>query len=260
MGRGPAMIMTEVDRVGGLAAIASEAARSLCRVRMRNGGAYVSTPMTYPSGASVCVRIDDCGNGYSVSDAGLGCHEAVMGGAERSFLRHAKKAAAEEGMQFADSAFFLQHIPVNGLPGAIAAVAALSVKSAAAAIQHTEEVEEPDYADVIYDRLIRVFPSTSVERDVDVVGGSNTRWKVSSMVKIGGRTAVFEPVRRQHNSIATVVTKFQDLGTSASPPTRVAVVRTKADFGTWLNLLSQVGSVVDETVPDASLRQVINTF
>ena len=95
-----------------------------------------------------------------------------------------------------------------------------------------------------------------VNRDVSIVGASNTSWHVANVVRLERKLTVFEPVSKHPNSITTATTKFHDLARLDDPPNRVAVVENKERLGTYLGVLSQAASVIVRDVPDTTLKRL----
>jgi hypothetical protein len=72
------------------------------------------------------------------------------------------------------------------------------------------------------------------------------------------RSAIFEPVTKNHNSVAHAVMMFQDIALLGSEaPTRVVVVPTKKEMGTFLGVLSQSAKVIDESASDEAILSLV---
>jgi hypothetical protein len=63
-----------------LKTIADVVAHALVDTSVRGGSAFISTPLLYPSGSHVVVRMDGAGDRWFVSDDGYGHLEAEMMG------------------------------------------------------------------------------------------------------------------------------------------------------------------------------------
>lgn len=229
-------------------------ATQLATVDHREGGSFVSTPLLYPSGSAVVVRIEPTGTDYFVTDLGLGYREADMMGASLTYARHARQVAEQAGIGFDQHAFFVARASADDLLGCIIAVANCSLEAVTIAAMKLSERRVADEAEMLYERLTRVFTPSRVARNTEIRGASNTSWPVANLVRSGPSETIFEPVLNHRNSIASVVTKFHDIALIEHAPARVAVVRNKHDFGTLLGVLTQAGRVITRDVSDDTLR------
>jgi|SoiMethySBSTD1v2_1073268.scaffolds.fasta_scaffold738215_1 hypothetical protein len=237
-------------------AFIEKVARELATVDHRVDGSFISTPLLYPSGSGVVVRVDFSGESYFVSDMGFGYQEADMMGASLIYSRHAPLIAEDAGVGFDNHSFFVVQASKDQLAGAVVAVANCSLDAVSMAAHKLSERKVADAADRLHALLTRVFPAPSVAKNVEVKGASTTTWPVASLVRIGQAETIFEPVINHRNSVASVVTKFHDISLLEHAPGRVSVVRSKDELGTLLNVLSQAGSVITRDVSDAALRRL----
>jgi hypothetical protein len=232
------------------------AALQLVTVDVRSTGAFIRTPLLYPSGATVVVRVEPLNGHFFVSDIGLGYQEAELMGTTTSFTRHARLIADESGIRFDSHAFFVATATSEQLSGVVATVANCSHEAVAYAAFRLFDRKVADEAEVLFERLARVFSSDSIQRNAELRGASQTEWSVASVVRIGSHVTVFEPVLNHRNSVASVATKFHDIALLENAPERVAVVRKKDDLGTLLGVLAQAGSVINRDAPDSTLRRL----
>jgi len=237
-------------------AFIEKVARELATVDHRVDGSFISTPLLYPSGTGVVVRVDYSGDNYFVSDMGFGYQEADMMGASLIYSRFARMIGEDAGVGFDNHSFFVVQASKDQLAGAVVAVANCSLEAVSVAAHKLSERKVADEADRLYERLTKVFAAPSVAKDVEIKGASTTTWPVANLVRIGRVETIFEPVLSHRNSVASVVTKFHDIALLQHAPGRVAVVRSKDEFGTLLNVLSQAGSVITRDVSDAALRRL----
>src|SRR5262245_53337013 len=70
-------------------------AREIAAAEHRAGGSYVRTPLLYPGGANVVVRIEQGDGRFFVSDIGLGHQEAELMGAGSMYAKPARIIAEE---------------------------------------------------------------------------------------------------------------------------------------------------------------------
>src|SRR3954463_9210021 len=82
-------------------------AREIVATEHHVGGSFIRTPLLYPSGATVVVRIEQGDNKYFVSDFGLGYQETDLYGAGAFYTRHARPIAEKAGVGFDNQAFFV---------------------------------------------------------------------------------------------------------------------------------------------------------
>lgn len=231
--------------------LVEKAASQLVSTRHTVAGSFIDTPLLYPSGSTVVVRVQDSGGRFFVSDMGLGYQEADMMGASLVYARHAQAIAKNAGVGFDSHAFFVVEVTRDQLSGAVATIANCSLESVALAAYKLAERKSSDEADKLYRRLIDVFTRDKVIKDAEILGQSTTKWHVATLVNLtDNRQTIFEPVTKHHTSVSFAVTKFHDIARREKPPQRVAVVNQKSEFGTYLGLLSQAAHVIDRSVPD----------
>ncbi len=245
------------------AAVIETAARELVKIDHRPDGTFIAMPLIYPSGANVLVRVAEAGvDQYFVSDYGLGYSECDMMGATLLFKRHAPQIAANAGVGFDTQSFFVAKVARDQLVGASAAIANCSLEAVSIAALKLSEKKFADETEVLYRRLVSIFTHDKVAKDVPFMGASQTPWHVANVVRYaapGGaddHETIFEPVTNHHASIATAVTKFHDIARVDNPPRRVAVVRKKVEFGTYLSVLAQAADVVGRDVSDLTLKRL----
>ena len=239
-------------------AIIDSVARQLVIAEHRSGGSFIRTPLLYPSGAQVVVRIQDSSDHYFVSDIGLGYQEAEMMGASQIYTRQAVSIAEQAGVRFDSHAFFILEASKDQLPGAVATIANCSNEATVVTAYKLATRKYEDDSELLYNRLVNVFSPKAVARRAEVIGSSNTKWRVAAMVRLtpNGRSTLFEPVANHHSSIAHATMKFQDIARLDSAPGRVAVVQNKRQFGTYLNVLSQAANVIDERASNAIILRL----
>ncbi len=240
-----------------LAAVAEAVARRITTVQHEQNTSILSTPLLYPSGASILVELQRTGGRFRVSDMGSGFTEASMIGATGIFLANAPKIAKRSGVAFQADAFFVLEVSENQLVGAVITVANASKECMDLTTLRLAEKRYNDAKARLYDRLERVFKRPNIERNVTIIGGSSREWEVAAVVHFGRHSTVFEPVNNKAVSIYRTVTAFHDIVRAPGHPQCVAVVRDKNELGDSLGLLSQAGKVVNEDVSDASLRRVV---
>jgi hypothetical protein len=227
--------------------------RELVGVEYHSGSAFVRTPLIYPSGAGVVIRVAGGAERFHVTDLGLGYQEAELMGTSLVYARHARSIAESAGIKFDSEAFFVVEAARAQLAGAIATVANCSHEAVALAAYKMAERSSSDIGEQLYERLVKIFTSSKVLRNAPIYGASNIEYHVSSLVRVSKTPAVFEPVANHPTSIAFANSKFHDLALLEQPPIQIAIVRKKKDLGTYHNLLAQVAHVVEADVSDDTI-------
>src|SRR4051794_21294640 len=98
-------------------------AREIVATDHRAAGSFIRTPLLYPGGATVVVRIEQGDARFFVSDIGLGHQEAEMMGAGSMYAKPARVIAEEAGVRFDNQAFFVLETSRDQLPGAVVTIA-----------------------------------------------------------------------------------------------------------------------------------------
>jgi hypothetical protein len=237
-------------------------ARQLVATEHDHNGSFIRTPLLYPSGSTVVVRVAQGQGRYFVSDWGLGYQESDMQGAALFYVRHARPIAEAAGVGFDNQAFFIMEATREQLAGAVITIANCSQEATIQAAYALAEKTFEDSKERLYERLVKVFakragPSTKVvTKNARVIGHSATEWPIATIVRLPGSRlqTIFEPVTKHHNSVAHASMKFHDIALlGKEAPARVAVVHNKKEFGTYLQVLSQSANVIDDDVADSTI-------
>jgi len=230
--------------------------REIVTADHRDGFSFIKTPLTYPSGAGVVVRVGDADPDFLVTDFGSGYEEAELMGGASVYARNARVIAETAGIGFDSHAFFVLKVPRSQLPGAVVTIANCSREAVSVAAFRMSERHLSENTELLYQRLMAVFPRRTIVKDAEIIGQSTTRWHVATLVSDGPRPTIFEPVSSHHASIFAAATKFNDIAKAEQPPTRVAVVRNRAELKTYLAVLSQEAHVIESEAPDATLMRL----
>ena len=249
--------MNNIETIAKFQDVVQAAASRLVSCRGVGESSYVTTPLIYPSGSYIVVRVDRHGNDFFVTDFGMGFEEASECGAERTFRKISKSVAERIGVQFDGHTFFEVEVTEGQLSGAISAIANASLEAVTLTYMKTADQAHRDENAMLHDRLVSLFTAKFVARDVEILGGSNTKWHVSSLVSIEGTMTAFEAVSKHHISVVSTAAKFGDIARSDPAPARVAVVNSKQALGTWLGVLTPTASVVENTSPDSIIRRIV---
>lgn len=245
-------------------ALVEGVARDIVATEHHVGASLIRLPLLYPSGTAVVVRIEAGDNRYFVSDWGLGYRETDLYGAGTFYVRHARGIAERAGVGFDNQAFFIMEASREQLAGAVVTIANCSQEAAMRAADSLAEKTFEDTKERLYERLVSIFakkvgPAKVVTKNAKVIGHSSTEWPIATLVRLPGSTkaTIFEPVTKHHNSVAHATMKFHDIALLGSDaPNRVAIVHKKAEFGTYLGVLSQTANVVDESISDDTILRL----
>lgn len=236
--------------------IAAMVAQSLSSAEGGTTSAFVNTPLLYPSGSSVVVRLDIVGKSYFVTDMGAGYQEAEMMGAPRTYKNHAPTIAERAGISFDEQAFFVAHGTREQLAGIVTTIANCSLEAAILTAHKIAEDKADNAIALLQERLVSVFTAKAVATDVEIVGASATPWRVAASVVINDHTSLFDIVSPHPTSVAAAVTKFVDIAELPSPPRRVAVVRDRSKLGTRLTVLQRTADVIELSSSDNIYRRL----
>jgi hypothetical protein len=231
-----------------LKTIAEGVAHALVNTSVKGGSAFISSPLLYPSGSHVVVRMDGTGDRWFVSDDGYGHLEAEMMGGLTIFRRLARLLADRAGVQFDERSFFVLEVERDALPGAVITVSNVSKQAVERTAFAIEERRVAISRDVFEQRLVAAFDTRSIAHNIPVVGASGKEWDVDVGITSDSRVErLSEFVTPRSASIAAAVMKFTDIRAAESAPRTAAVLsdrsRTEAAL---VSLLSRVaGAAID---------------
>ncbi len=227
----------------------------LISVSYINSAIMVNMPLFYPSGSEVSVRLETSKSGFHVSDASFGYREAELVGGEVGFMRRARQHVEDLGLSISDAhEIWVDVTSAEQLTGAIATVANASYDVSHAVVRSLTEKELTTLTDSLYRRLEAIFDRKQINYQAKIRGATGSTFHVSACVTGGPRLLLFDAVAKHYTSVASCCTKFQDMSGIENPPNRFAVVRDKAAMGTWLALISQAATVIQDNAPDAAFK------
>ena len=236
--------------------IVSGAVGQLVSVRHDSAGSFITTSSMYPSGGSVVVWVRREAPHYYVSDFGFGYQEcAIMGADKRQFARRAEPTADAAGVALSKDGVFEVCVSEVQLPGAIKAIAACSQEVALKFAHRIFQRQRADMRDLVFDKLGRLFGKSSVAKDYDFLGASQSHWHIDVAVTRGDEVSLFDTVTPWAQSVAFTLAKFGDIRLLPSPPSRTAVLSAKSGYGSWLTALAQNGNILQAAANDDAYKQ-----
>jgi hypothetical protein len=236
------------EAVDNLKTIAEQVAHALVDTRVDGGSAFISTPLLYPSGSHVVVRMDGTGDRWFVSDDGYGHLEAEMMGGLITFRRLAKPLAERVGVQFDERCFFVLEVERDSLPGAVITISNVSKQAVERTSFAVEERRIAVSRDIFEQRLVAAFGATSIAHNISFVGATGKEWDVDVGITSDSRVEkLFEFVTPRSTSVAAAVMKFTDIRAVAKAPRTAAVLSDRSHTEPALvSLLSRVAGAAIE--------------
>jgi hypothetical protein len=207
--------------------IAEEVAKGLATSETVGGSAFVSTPLLYPGGTSVVVRMDQVTDDrFFVTDAGIAHKEAgFLGAGPRLFAPIAREAAARFGVRFDEDAFFEADTTRDDLIAAVTAIANASRTAVERVAYRLAERTDALARESMRERLIETFGKERVKPRWEELGDSHEQHEFSAAVVDGANvSALFEVVTPSPQSANAAVTKFVDVGDRKERPELIAVL------------------------------------
>lgn len=241
-----------------LSAIAADVAKSLGEAVETPGGWFIRTPLVYPSGTTVVVRIDGSKNRYFVSDIGAGYQEAMMINASLSYGAIARALIRDTAVSFDNRSFFVAESEGDEVVDVVGAIANCSQRAVIeTALKHEARKTDVDRATLI-SRLQSAFGSRIVEKDVGVRGASSVEWEVTArVISPTNVISLFDYARPHKNSVTSVAAKFHDIARLERAPRRIVTVRDQNEMGHYIGLLSQAATVIElSRTPDPVLLRL----
>jgi hypothetical protein len=178
-------------------------------------------------------------------------------GAGLLYARHAHPIAETSGVRFDNQAFFVLETSRDQLAGAVVTIANCSQEATMRAADSLAEKTFEDSKARLYERLVKIFTSKIVAKNVEITGASNQKWRVSTIVHVPSTMpTIFEPVTKHANSVASATMKFGDIALREDAPSRVAVVHKRSEFGPLLTVLSRSASVIEDDTPPERIRKL----
>lgn len=217
----------------------------------------ISTPLLYPSGGTVSVRVSgDSDSGYTVTDMALGYDEAQSMGAAALYSRIVRQAAEDAGIGLEGHQLVVSGASLDQLVGAVMAVANCAMTGTIVAADRQEEREKRDDVAKLVERLEGIFKK--VRPREPITGSSTYKWIVDAMVERDGQIAVFDAVSAHHASVFPTTTKFHDLALLEAAPICVSSVKSFRDLGQFYSVLAQNGNVIEAATPSETVSRMVH--
>lgn len=231
-------------------------ADALVHVRETPKGGTIVTPVLFPSGAHVSVRIVLESDHCLITDDGAAFAEADMMGAGDIFKRAGRTVAEEAGIRFNSYEIFEANASLETAPGIVAIIA----DAARRTIQITAErmakrLFEETRVDVV-DRLIDAFGPHSVRRDAPISGASTHGWTVDAFIDVGPGVAV-EVISPAPVSVSSSYMKLDDIRRLENAPRTVGALTSRRAFkADQLLILGRTARLIDARSPMDELRRL----
>jgi hypothetical protein len=237
-----------------LAIVADEVARSLSYAQSSNGLQQIVTPLLYPSGACVVLRLDASRDGYFVSDAGAGRREAELMGGDRIYARIASNQAKRHAVNFDSDLIFDIEVPKDALVAAVVAVANASKEAVRETAERLSERKSELQRERLWRTLFGVFPRDRIIENAEFAGRSET-WKFDALVQ-AERPMLFHTVAPNPISAQSAVARFLDVKDSGGEETVRVSVATSLTETPHLQLLSRTSRVIQIDAPKVQFEQL----
>ncbi|MGO4439347.1 hypothetical protein [Rhizobium sp. RAF56] len=204
----------------------------------------IVTPLVYPGGARVVLRLQESPTGFFVSDNGAARSEADLMGGRAIFARIARGLAERFSVRFDSDMIFDLDVPREALVSAAIAVGNASKYAVDHTAERLSERNASDMRQKLWERLAAVFPRAFVEREAMFMGASS-EWKFDAVMESDEHKSVFDLVTPHAASVHAAVSKFldvKDLGDGAPVRVAVAIDRQKTPH---LPLLGRTAKIID---------------
>ncbi|MEQ8447366.1 MAG: hypothetical protein RIB57_15890 [Pelagibacterium sp.] len=231
--------------------VASSVSRELTTTIFDRGEAYIQTPMLYPDGTNVLVRLNMTnGNDYFVTDCGLGARTAHLSGADYWFRKYGEIHARMAGIHFDAQDFFTVNVAREKLAMAVATLANASKTTVDIALLKMSEHRQAENKKLLESKLVSIFGSKHVTLEAEVTGASNHRWMIDVLVDHNNRRTAFDLVKPVPQSVYPAVAKFVDISDADIKLGRVAVLESRPPEMDLVTLLSRSAKVIFRSDPD----------
>lgn len=233
--------------------VAKEVAQALAYAKETNGVPMVVTPLLYPGGGRVVLRIEQSPEGYIVSDYGSGRREADLMNGGHLFNQIAKKAAERFAVRYDSHMLFDLEVPREALVTASIAVANASKVAVDATAETLSENKARDQRMALWRTLEAVFPASIISRKESFRGHSDA-WEFDAVVQLRERPALYQIVTPYPAAVNAAVAKFLDVKDMGADRTIRVAVPTEPRRTPHINLLGRTARIISLDAPTDAFR------
>lgn len=231
-------------------------AAELVRVRESAKGGTIVTPVLFPSGSHVSVRVilekDHC----LITDDGAAFAEADMMGAGDIFKRAGRLVADEAGIKFNSFEIFEAHASLDTAPGIVAIVADAARRTIAITAERlAKRLYEETRVDVV-GRLVDAFGHDRVRREAPISGASTHAWTIDAYIDVGPGVAV-EVISPAPVSVSSSYMKLDDIRRLENAPRTIGALTSRRAFkADQLLILGRAARLIDSKSSMDELRRI----
>jgi hypothetical protein len=233
--------------------VAKEVAQALAFARETNGVPMVVTPLLYPGGGRVVLRLEDSREGYIVSDYGAGRREAELMGGGTIYNAIAKRAAERFAVRYDSHMLFELEVPREALVTAAIAVANASQHAVTGTAETLSERRAQDQRSMLFNILKGVYPKDSIHLGQRFSGHSDS-WEFDAVVITPQRPALFQIVTPYPAAVNAAVVKFLDVKDAGADKTIRVAVPTSVEKTPHIQLLARTARIVAMDAPASSFK------
>lgn len=227
---------TALDKIAG----------ELVRVQESAKGGVIETPVLFPSGAHVTVRVILEAGSCLVTDDGAAYAEADMMGALDIFKRSARIVAEEAGIRFNSYEIFEAQTNIEYAPGIIAIVADAAREAIRITAERAAKRREADSRGRVIERLMEAFGSPNVSSDAIISGSSTHEWTVDALVQTPVRPIAVQFVTPSPVSVSSSFMKLDDIRRLETAPRTVGALSARTLFkADQLLILGRAAHLID---------------
>lgn len=232
-------------------------ARDLVKVRALGDGGLISTPVLFPSGTHVTVRVSFDGDRCLVTDDGSGFLEAEYMGGPHIFRRAARRVAEASGVRFNSFELFEADANPDTVPGIIAIVADASRRAVEITAERLADRAVSDAKSTVLDRLTDAFGADHVDRDVPFSGASAHSWSLDALVRLDNVDVAVAVASAAPVSVSSTYVKLDDIRRlDDAPRTVVALAKRDTFKSDQLALLNRTARLIDFKASTIEFRRL----
>ncbi len=225
-------------------------AAELVRVHETAKGGIITTPVLFPSGAHVSIRIVLEEGPCLITDDGVAYAEADMMGAVDIFKRSAKAVAEDAGIRFNSYEIFEAKTNLEYAPGIIAIVADAARRSIQLTSERLARRIEADTRSRMLDRLMDAFGTSNVETDAIISGSSTHHWTVDALVRTAAAPIAVQFITPAPVSVSSSFMKLDDIRRLDDAPRTVGALSARTAFkADQLLILGRAARLIDVRSP-----------